>query len=388
MITQPLILAMLVCGPIQFQRHDIDDFPTGYQVAVADVNADGHPDVIALSTEADRVDWYENPTWQRRPVARTDKNIDLAPHDIDGDGRLELALASGFYFNEPRRGGEIYLLRRPTADDIPWTRHRIAEDPVTHRIRWADVDGDGRKELIHVPLFGSGSDGTRAPQPAHLWAFGVPPDFPHGDVQVWKIDETLTVVHGVHVGDLDGDGREEILTASFEGIFRFDLEGPLADGRWGKRQIAAGAPPVSNEAGAARGSSEVAVGNLADGRSFLAAIEPWHGHQVVVYLPQNAANEWQRRVLDETLREGHALVIADLDRDGQDELVAGWRGAGGGLTLYDPADGPASGFRSIPFDRQIAVEGLVAADINGDGRLDLVANAGRSNKLVWYENKP
>ncbi|HPM81247.1 MAG TPA: VCBS repeat-containing protein [Candidatus Anammoximicrobium sp.] len=388
MTPQPLILVLMACGPVQFQRHEIDAFPAGYQVAVADVNADGRPDVIALSTEADRVDWYENPTWQRRPVARTDKNIDLAAYDIDGDTRLELALAGGFYFNESRRGGEIYLLRQPTAEDVPWTRHRIAADPVTHRVRWADLDGDGRKELVHVPLFGPGSEGARAPRPAHLWAFAVPPHFPSGKLEVWKIDETLTVVHGVHIGDLDGDGREEILTASYEGIFRFDLEGPLAEGRWIKKQIAAGAPPVSNEPGAARGSSEVAVGRLPDGRSFLAAIEPWHGHQVVVYLPQDGPDGWRRCVLDESLREGHALVVADLDRDGRDELVAGWRGAGGGLTLYDSSDSKASGFHAVPLDRQIAVEGLAVADLNGDGRSDLVAVAGRSNKLVWYENRP
>ncbi len=217
MTAHPLILVLIACGPIQFQRHDIDAFPAGYQVAVADVNADGRPDVIALSTDADRVDWYENPTWQRRPVARTDKNIDLAAYDIDGDGRLELALASGFYFNESKRGGEVSLLRQPTAGDVPWTPHRIAADPVTHRVRWADLDGDGRKELVHVPLFGPGSEGARAPRPAHLWAFAIPPHFPGAKMGLHKIDETLTVVHGVYVGDLDGDRREEILTAELRG---------------------------------------------------------------------------------------------------------------------------------------------------------------------------
>ena len=38
-------------------------------------------------------------------------------------------------------------------------------------------------------------------------------------------------------------------------------------------------------------------------------------------------------------------------------------------------------------DRPIAVEGAVAADLNGDGKLDLVAIAGRSNKLVLYERQ-
>jgi hypothetical protein len=53
MTTQPLIRALLVGGPIHFDRHEIDAFPAGDQLAVADVNADGRPDVIAprLSTK-------------------------------------------------------------------------------------------------------------------------------------------------------------------------------------------------------------------------------------------------------------------------------------------------------------------------------------------------
>jgi hypothetical protein len=377
---------LLFAGPVQFERHDIDSFPAGYQVAVADINADGKPDVVALSTEADRVDWYENPTWKRRPVARTAKNIDLAVRDLDGDRRPEIALASGFYFAESNRGGEIQLLTRPENMDESWQVHPIAVDPVVHRLRWGDLDGDGRPELVHAPLFGRGSDGPRDPKPAHLWAFRPPRKLGEGRWETWKIDETLTVLHGLHVADLDGDDRDEILTASFEGIWRFDFEGRGAAGRWRKIRIAAGAGPTDQKPGASRGSSEVALGSLGKGRPLLAAIEPWHGHQVVVYTPADAEGPWQRRVLDDTLQEGHALVVADFDGDGADEIVAGWRAGGGGLSLYDPADAGGR-FTRIPLDRGIAAEGAVAADVNLDGRLDLVVIAGRSNNLAWYENR-
>ena len=381
------VMLLLAAGPARFERHDIDSFPAGYQVAVADINADGKPDVIALSTEADRVDWYENPGWKRRPVARTPKNIDLAVRDLDGDGRPEIALASGFYFSESSRGGEIQLLSRPKDLDEPWQFHPIAVDPVVHRLRWADLDGDGRPELVHAPLFGPGSNGPRDPKPAHLWAFRPPAKLRSGPWQTWKIDERLTVLHGLHVEDLDGDGRDEILTASFEGIFRFDFEGDGSAGRWKKVRIAAVAKPANQKPGTSRGSSEIAPGKLGKGRPMLAAIEPWHGHQVVVYTPDTAASAWRRRVLDDTLTEGHALVVADLDGDGADEIVAGWRAAGGGLSLYDPADATGRRYTKIPLDRGIAAEGAVAADVNLDGRLDLVVIAGRSNNLAWYENR-
>lgn len=392
-----LVLALVAAVPSPvFQRHLIDRLPGGYQVAVADVNRDGRPDVIALATDTSRVEWYENPTWARHTLATVDRPIDLACRDLDGDQTPEIAVAAGFYFSESNRGGELWLLKSKGDPRQTWNAQPIGRDPVTHRLRWADLRGDGRPVLVHAPIFGPGSQGAAAPKPAHLWALVPPKESRSQTWPVWKIDQTLTVLHGLWVGDLDGDGRDDILTASFEGIYRFHWEpGPpnpdkaAADrpGRWAKTCIAAGAPPVGNAPGASRGSSEVCVGRWGPNRLWIAAIEPWHGNQVVVYTPGPQAQPWQRRTLDTTLDEGHALAAADFDGDGHDELVAGWRGGQRGLRFYDPADPEFHQFRATDLDRAIAVEGLAVADLNADSRLDLVAIAGRTRELVWYENR-
>jgi hypothetical protein len=240
-------------------------------------------------------------------------------------------------------------------------------------------------ELIHAPIFGPGSEGAIKPRPAHLWAFILPQEWAQARPQKVTIDETLTVLHGVWVGDLDGDGRDEILTASFEGIHRFDLQGSLLNGSWNKTLISSGAEPVSSQPGVARGSSEISPGRQEDGTAFYAAIEPWHGNQVVFYTAAEEGQSWKRQLLDDSLKEGHALQVADFDGDGSDEIVAGWRGAEGGLRIYDQI-GSSGRFRKIDIDHGIAVEGLAAADINSSSLIDLVALGGRTNNLVWYEN--
>ena len=385
----PLILVvahLLGAKPLAFEKHVIDTFPAGYQVAVADMNGDGRLDVIALSTDADRVDWYENPGWQRHPVARTAKNIDLAVRDLDGNGRPAIAVASGFYFSQGDRGGQIDLLRQPEKPGDLWSRQPIATDPVVHRLRWANLDGSKRRVLVHAPIFGPGSHGPADAKPSHLWAL-CPQRQPDQTWETWKIDESLTVLHGIEVADRDGDGREEILTASFEGIHRFEFAGRGEAARWRKTQLATGAPPADDKPGVARGNSEVATFRLAKERPLLAAIEPWHGHQVVIYSAATEGGLWQRHVIDDGLREGHALVIGDFDDDGQDEIVAGWRAGGGGLRFYKATDATGQKFERFEIDPGMPAEGAVAADVNGDGKLDLVVIAGRINQLVWYENQ-
>ncbi|GMU93353.1 MAG: hypothetical protein AMXMBFR4_24110 [Candidatus Hydrogenedentota bacterium] len=65
-------------------------FDKGYQCSAADIDRDGRPDVIALSTTPPQLVWYRNPEWTRFVVTTaTERNIDVAPHDVDGDGDID-----------------------------------------------------------------------------------------------------------------------------------------------------------------------------------------------------------------------------------------------------------------------------------------------------------
>lgn len=102
-------------SPVTFQKHIVDaDFANGYQVTTADVDSDGDLDIIALSTDPSQLVWYRNPDWTRISIStRTKRNIDCAPHDVDGDGDADLAVASDFDLGDSRSGGTLQWLENP-----------------------------------------------------------------------------------------------------------------------------------------------------------------------------------------------------------------------------------------------------------------------------------
>jgi hypothetical protein len=127
------------------------------------------------------------------------------------------------------------------------------------------------------------------------------------------------------------------------------------------------------------GSSDVTVGRLGKQR-FMAAIEPWHGNQVSVYTEQGG--KWTRRVIDTSLTDGHTIQSADFDGDGNDEIVAGFRGAPHSVYLYRVSGGEWT--RSVLDDGGMGAAACTVADLNGDGRPDIACIDG--TRLKWYEN--
>jgi hypothetical protein len=152
------------------------------------------------------------------------------------------------------------------------------------------------------------------------------------------------------------------------------------DKRWRRTRIANGNP----DAWPRSGSSEIAVGKLGKDR-FLCAIEPWHGNQVVIY--RQEGKTWKRDVIDKTLNDGHVLLTADLNQDGRVEIIAAYRGQGRSVYIYSAEDPKGSRWsRQILDDGGIAAAGCAVADLNGDGRLDVVCIGSATANLKWYEN--
>jgi hypothetical protein len=377
-----------------FQTDEIDkSLSIGYAVNLVDVNADGKPDIVVV--DKDRVIWFENPTWKMRTIMSGQKSLDnvcMDAYDIDGDGQVDVALGAGWKPGNTKTPSTLQWYRRGKTLDEPWEEHRINYDePTLHRMRWADLDGSGKKVLITVPLTGPGSTSAKnwSESGVRMQIRHVPADPTQADWPTELITDAFHVPHNFQVINFVGDRRPEILVASYEGVSL------LAKGSkgWDITTIGEGdqSNPMKN-----RGSSEIKLGKLKNGTRYIATIEPWHGNQVVVYVQTGGTDSprWWRHVLDDQLMWGHAVWCADLDGDGDDELVIGVRDplkgkAQTGVRVYK-ADASAEKWEKSELDPGgVAVEDATVGDLNGDGKPDIVA-VGRATKNVrvyWNEGK-
>jgi FG-GAP-like repeat len=385
----------------KFERIVVDpDFPGGYQVEVADVNGDAKPDIVALGGGV--CAWYENPTWKKRIVTtrtETPGVISSATADIDGDGKAEVAIAYEFAMNEPTKGKLLLATQGKTLDD-PWAVTRIADIGSIHRLRWAWGDSDGRSRpvmLFVAPIFGPSAQAPTYNQAAaRLTVFHLPAlsELKKNRSRGWRSEAIgeRPVLHAIEVLDVPPDrfAGPGVLTADNLGVALIGRSREITGRKWKAIDLVAG---VAGKA-PTRGCSEVHLGRLADGRRYLATVDPWHGREVAVYLTALAREApaddhplgkgWSfgpRTVIDDTLADGHALWVADVDGDGDDEIFAGHRGKDHRVSAYD-FDGKAWS-RTI-LDREIAAQDLRGGDLNDDGAPDLVSIGGGTHNVVWY----
>ena len=365
---------MCAAPPARFTEHTIaTGLKGGYQVVIADLNHDGKPDVIALASGMPELVWYENPTWERHViVGGMSRMINCAAWDIDGDGIPEIALASEFAQEAKTSNGVISILHHDGDPRAPWKMMEIDRVPTSHRLRWADVYGNGKKVLVNAPLTGPRAEAPdyRDHTPLVFYRPGE-----------WKreliSDENEGVVHGVYIVNWEGHGREDILTASFVGIDLYKLG---KNGKWKRTEIAKGDQAPWPKCG----SSDIAVGRLGK-RRYLAAIEPWHGNQLAMYT--QGSKRWSRRVLDDSLVDGHTVWTADLNGDGNDEIVAGFRGKGRSVFVYYADDAKGGHWsRRVLDDGGMAAAACAVTDLNGDGRTDVACIGSATANLKWYEN--
>ena len=398
-----LILLLLATAALaeppepKFRAVTLDDkVQIGYGVTTADVDGDGHPDILLADKK--QFVWYRNPggagiaepgNWRKFILAENltaQDNVCIAAQDIDGDGKCEIAVGAEWNPGDTEKSGAVFYLIAPADRTQPWEPVKFPSvEPTTHRMRWIKF----KKEwgLLVVPLHGRGNkngEGT----PVKVLVYQKPAGDPHEEWKGEVIDESMHMTHNFDVITNVLEANDGILLTGKE-----DFGCPSAQD--GSRSL------IKNSSiEGFKGAGEIRLGELylasiGISQGYIATVEPMHGNQLVFYSLGDYRDKLvHRRILTDKLTEGHALACGDFLGTGGDQIVVGWRGTPGkadsttGVAVWTPLDPQGEKWRETVIDpTNMACEDLQLADLNGDGKLDIVASGRATKNVKIYFNE-
>ncbi|MET9292552.1 VCBS repeat-containing protein [Streptomyces sp. NPDC003077] len=392
-----------------------DQLRDGYWLESPDIDGDGQPDLFGYGLALGEIYWYQNPDWTRRLVVdrvRMPVGADYA--DITGNGHPDIIVCHELYgpigtIHDPDpRGGKIDWIENPGdagKTEDRWQRHYIGRTTGMHRLRVGYFTQRERLEVIGLPIVAV--EDVHAVLPVVM--FTQPDDV--RSAEEWPmtvIDDThFRMIHGAEKksGLIPGSDLESILLASDEGVTWLYFDEPTQS--WQRVLIGTGELTQFQQTGF-RGSGDLDAGRVGDDpMAYVAAVEPFHGNTVAVYVKDSKGTEkepsWKRFLLDvygdpneNGEGPGHQIVCADFDGDGEDEFLVALRGPWPwqGVMYYKAIDLENGVFTKWRVADE-SVARIATGDFNGDGRLDFATIAyavdnyyvAKDAKLMLYQNQ-
>ena len=204
-------------GQWRFRDHQLLDRPGVIHVPVGDLDGDGDLDIAAVVSQDEEELWtFENLGQGRFKPRRiyASPNYDVGSAgllmcDLDKDGKLDLLLPQGDNLEDPYAWPQPYhgCLWFKNLGNWRFESKRIASFGGTYAAAVGDLDGDGDPDVVLVSLCNDWSDPTR---PSVVWL----ENDGHQNFKMWPIDTTPIGLITVACGDLNKDGRADIVAGS------------------------------------------------------------------------------------------------------------------------------------------------------------------------------
>lgn len=423
-----LLFTQSAASSVSFEMHRLDDGQSE-TAALADVNGDGRLDVVSSES------WYEAPGWTKRPIRSISftnnyvDNFSDLPLDVDEDGFTDIIQIAYF----ARR---IAWMKNPGRSGGPWIENEIDAVGPTEFAFLVDLNNDSKANDL-LPQF------TGAAQQGLTWY-----ELRNGK-WIKRQVSSRSYGHGIGAGDVNGDGRADILTPQGWLEAPADVRAPgewaFHATDWSQPKIPIGMPPQSQAAAPApanppaassmfiveRGGSRVATlqpiaaefrpspplrlpaedlkltvdGQSVAGLGFNARMQGDRA-EVIVYamVPRGAAPEYEEVPRTLTAADGSTRQVVSRrlinfeDREharytiplGGSAEVGGTNAEGGSIALrIGPGTLPQGGGRTSGQPPPVRVEyGFMhVLDINTDGRNDVLTTMGHSFGVLWIEQK-